>query len=74
MTPTRPLLVAVLLGFAGPALAGTAMPQPFRMVTALGVTKPVGSPLDARAGTRPDLDRRSREIDRIIATAICRGC
>ncbi|GJD98501.1 MULTISPECIES: hypothetical protein [Methylobacterium] len=70
--------LALLLALAAPAAAETAaapaMPRPFRHVTLLGTTKPDGAALDARGGTRPDLDRRSRALGRLIATAICRGC
>ncbi|WP_407518791.1 hypothetical protein [Methylobacterium oryzisoli] len=67
-------LLAALAAPAAAEMSAPAMPHPSRHVTALGTTKPDGAPLDARGGTRPDLDRRSRALDRLIATAICRGC
>ncbi|ACA15867.1 hypothetical protein M446_1351 [Methylobacterium sp. 4-46] len=58
-----------------PASRPPALSRPVvRHVTSLGTTKPDGAALDARAGTRPDLDRRSRDLARLIATSICRGC
>ena len=46
----------------------------FRHVTPLGTTKPNGAALDERLGTSPALERRSRELDRLIAIRICSRC
>lgn len=59
------------------AVGSLALPMPkalFRHVASNGTTKPAGAALDRRNGTTPDLDRRSRELHRLIATSICTGC
>ncbi len=43
-------------------------------LTGAGQTKPPGSPVGDNLGTRPDLEQKSREIDRQISTGICKGC
>lgn len=43
-------------------------------ITETGQTKPPGAPVGDRAGTTPELDRKSRELDRQISKGICRGC
>ncbi|WP_375458637.1 hypothetical protein [uncultured Enterovirga sp.] len=51
-----------------------------RNVTATGQTKPPGAavapnaPIDNRSGLTPELDRKSRELDRQISKGICKGC
>ena len=42
--------------------------------TAVGQTKPAGSPVGDGLGTRADLQEKSRQIDRKIDTGICTGC
>ncbi|MDB5591415.1 hypothetical protein [Enterovirga sp.] len=42
--------------------------------TAVGRTKPPGSPVGDRAGTTPELDRKSQALDRQITRGICKGC
>jgi hypothetical protein len=66
-----------------PATAGPT-PAPVaptgRNVTATGQTKPPGAavapnaPIDNRTGLTPELDRKSRELDRQISKGICKGC
>ncbi len=46
----------------------------FRHVAANGTTKPAGAVLDDRGGLTPALREREREIQRLVATTICRGC
>lgn len=43
-------------------------------VTATGQTKPPGTPVGDNMGTRPDLERKSRQLDRQIKDGICKGC
>ena len=43
-------------------------------IAATGRTKPPGAPVGEGLGTRPDLEKRSEELDRRIRTGICRGC
>lgn len=43
-------------------------------ITGVGQTKPPGDAVGARLGTRPDLERKSQQIDREISTGICKGC
>lgn len=44
------------------------------VIAPTGQTKPPGAPVGDRAGTTPDLDRKSRELDRQISKGICKGC
>lgn len=81
------LLVAAALSVA-PALAQIPPPReggptvgttatgglPDRATTATGQTKPPGAAEGDRLGTRPDLEAKSRELDRKIDTGICAGC
>ncbi|WP_408903024.1 hypothetical protein [Methylobacterium radiotolerans] len=56
-------------------VATAALPKAqFRHVTMNGTTKPAGLSLDGRSGTTPDLDRKSGELHRLLATSICTGC
>lgn len=43
-------------------------------ITGVGQTKPPGDPVGSGQGTRPDLERKSEELDRKINTGICKGC
>lgn len=43
-------------------------------ITAVGMTKPGGAPLDARLGTTKRLEIERFAIDRRIRQAICTGC
>lgn len=43
-------------------------------ITATGQTKPPGDAVGDGLGTRPDLEGKSRELDRKIRTGICNGC
>lgn len=43
-------------------------------ITGTGQTKPPGDTLGGRAGTTPELERKSRQLDREITTGICKGC
>ena len=43
-------------------------------VTGTGQTKPPGDVVGDRMGTRPDLERKSEDLDRKINTGICKGC
>lgn len=60
-------------GSAGSTVDG-GHPEKTGATTAVGQTKPPGGVLDDRAGTTPDLDQKSRDIDRQINTGICSGC
>ncbi|TDR89249.1 hypothetical protein [Enterovirga rhinocerotis] len=60
------------VGDAPPATAGAA--DRTGSIAETGRRKPPGAPLGEGSGTRPDLDRKSQEIDRRIRTGICRGC
>jgi hypothetical protein len=67
--------VIVLTATTFPASAGSApltLMAPY--VSALGVTKPIGSALDGRRGTSSRLDQLSRQLERRIEHGICRGC
>lgn len=54
---------------ASPVVSGL-----LRHITATGTTKPNGAVLDGRLGTSPFLEAADRRIDRVVRTAICRGC
>lgn len=56
----------------GPATTGSL--DAGRSTTGTGQTKPGGDTLDARDGTTPELENKSRDIDRKIINGICRGC
>lgn len=43
-------------------------------LTGTGQTKPPGDAVGDRLGTRPDLERKSEDLDRKINTGICKGC
>ena len=89
MKPLASFLAATILTVA-PALAQAPSPPPRpgdasvgttatgdlapRDTTAAGQTKPPGTAAGAGLGTRPDLEAKSRELDRKIDTGICRGC
>jgi hypothetical protein len=57
-------------GSVGSTVDG-APPARAASTTAVGRTKPPGAAAD---GTRPDLDAKSRQLDRKIQTGICTGC
>ena len=57
-------------GSVGSTSDGMA-PAKAASTTAVGQTKPPGTAAD---GSRPDLDQKSRELDRKIKTGICTGC
>ena len=57
-------------GSVGSTVDG-APPARAASTTAVGRTKPPGAAAD---GTRPDLEQKSRELDRKIQTGICTGC
>ena len=59
---------------ADPASPGPIGTAPDRSVTATGQTKPPGAAVGDNLGSRPDLDEKSRELDRAINRGICRGC
>lgn len=64
---------------AGPAgsAGGTSadrVPERAGSISAVGRTKPPGATLGDQLGTRPDLEARSRELNRRIETGICTGC
>ncbi len=69
-------------GSAGAAPAATAAIPPASgaagdrtgSITGTGQTKPPGTAVGEGLGTRPDLDQRSRQLDRQIQTGICKGC
>ena len=58
-------------GSVGTTATGGLAP---RATTATGQTKPPGEAGGAGLGTRPDLEVKSRELDRKIDTGICTGC
>ena len=58
-------------GSVGTTATGDLAP---RATTATGQTKPPGAAGDGGLGTRPDLEAKSREVDRKIDTGICTGC
>lgn len=45
-----------------------------RQVARSDVTKPAGAALDARPGTKPNLDTRSHRLHHLIRTSVCNGC
>ncbi|MDB5511379.1 MAG: hypothetical protein JWR08_862 [Enterovirga sp.] len=47
------------------------LPEAAGSTTAVGRTKPPGAAAD---GYRPDLEEKSRQLDRKINTGICTGC
>jgi hypothetical protein len=49
-------------------------PQRTGAITGVGQTKPPGAAIGDELGTRPDLQERSRQLDRRIDTGICSGC
>ena len=57
-------------GSVGSTADGVA-PVTAGSTSAVGRTKPPGTAAD---GTRPDLDAKSRQLDRKIKTGICTGC
>ena len=57
-------------GSVGSTVDG-APPARAASTSAVGRTKPPGAAAD---GTRPDLDAKSRQLDRKIQTGICTGC
>jgi hypothetical protein len=63
------------LGTAPPGSVGStadgAPPATTASTSAVGRTKPPGAAAD---GTRPDLEAKSRQLDRKIKTGICTGC
>jgi hypothetical protein len=63
---------------APPASVGTTvnggLPDRTASTTAVGQTKPAGAAVGDDLGTRPDLQQRSRELDRRIDKGICTGC
>ena len=50
------------------------LPEKTGSTTAVGQTKPPGAPVGENEGTRPDLERKSRELDTKINQGICTGC
>jgi hypothetical protein len=50
------------------------LPERAGATTAVGQTKPPGTAVGDGLGTRPDLEEKSRRIDRQIQTGICSGC
>lgn len=76
---TRHLIFALAaIAAASPTVAAPSLvnspTSSFRHITATGTTKPGGATLDVRRGTTMSLDRKSQELGRYIATAICTGC
>ena len=62
---------------AGGSVGSTAtggLPEKTGATTAVGQTKPPGTAVGDREGTRPDLEAKSRELDRKIDRGICIGC
>lgn len=66
---------------AGAAPAGTAgstisggLPEKTGSTTSVGQTKPPGGAVGDDRGTRPDLEAKSKQIDRQIDKGICSGC
>jgi hypothetical protein len=68
--PAAPPSGTVAPGAVGATVDGSP-PARAGATTAVGRTKPPGA---AAAGTRPDLDDKSRRLDRKIRTGICKGC
>ena len=60
----------------GDTSVGTTSTGPLapRATTGVGQTKPPGAAEGGGLGTRPDLEAKSRELDRKIDTGICTGC
>ena len=54
--------------------AGGGMPDRTAATTSVGQTKPAGAAVGDDLGTRPDLQQKSRELDRRIDKGICTGC
>lgn len=65
-------------GAARPGSVGSTrtgeLPEKTGSTTAVGQTKPPGGALGDGLGTRPDLEEKSRDIDRNINKGICNGC
>jgi hypothetical protein len=49
-------------------------PERAGSVTSVGQTKPGGAAVGDDLGTRPDLQEKSRKLDRQINQGICNGC
>ena len=69
-TPTAPVTATPPVGSVGSTVTGDP-PARAGSTSAVGRTKPPGAAAD---GSRPDLDVKSRQLDRKIKTGICRGC
>ena len=67
---TEPTPGTAPAGSVGATVNGGA-PEKTSATTMVGQTKPPGT---AAHGTRPDLDEKSRQLDRKIRTGICSGC
>ena len=50
------------------------LPAKTGATTAVGQTKPPGGTVGDRLGTRPDLEEKSRALDKKIDRGICSGC
>jgi hypothetical protein len=75
---TGPALAQDTSPAPAPAPAGRTgtgdVPQRTGAITGLGQTKPPGTALGDTLGTRPDLQEKSRQLDRRIHQGICSGC
>jgi hypothetical protein len=60
-------------GSVGSTVTG-GLPDRTASTSAVGRTKPPGAPIGDGLGTRPDLEEKSRQLDRKINTGICSGC
>ncbi|NNM73620.1 hypothetical protein [Enterovirga aerilata] len=69
-SPPAPAPATPPPGSVGSTVDGT-IPARAASTTAVGRTKPPGAAAD---GTRPDLEAKSRQLDRRIRTGICAGC
>ena len=68
--PAAPVTGTPQAGAVGSTVTGAA-PAIAGSTSAVGRTKPPGAAAD---GSRPDLDAKSRQLDRKIKTGICKGC
>ena len=68
--PASPGPAPLPAGSVGSTVSG-GLPSRAASTTAVGRTKPPG---EAAPGTRPDLDAKSRQLDRKINRGICTGC
>ena len=74
LAPTAPVGSGAPAGGSVGSTATGGLPEKTGATTAVGQTKPPGTAVGDREGTRPDLEAKSRALDRKIDRGICTGC